>query len=667
MGARAGRTRRRWLINAVAALAILALVGAVAIRLAVNPERIAEKIRSQGLPAASRALHRNVTAQQVSVRLFPPRVTLEGVVVEGERGEQPFLSIQRLTLWPDLWRLALSRGRDARLRSVVAERPVVNLVRYRDGSWNLPQPRSDAQTQQPGAGGSGKSMEIAQLEIRDGRVLYADRMERAEVTQLDLGRVGAVLGGIRPGAIASGKLDAAVASKTPNLHVHWGLRGTFDAPEALEGRVRLEHLALESWKRVLPKQVETELTRGDLEVDARLRTEGNQAVVALESRTHVMVRHAPADAHLRATLRAPRDRLRDVEVSMEELTARGPGLDLSAHGQRDVRGLTTVAVTGSVVDLSRLIGPTPEREGQGGDAQGDVANKRAGAPRFAPPLIPTALKALARASNTVGTVALRAVKGRKLEASHLEVHFTLRDGVLSLPHATLRLADGTVALGGSRVDLHRASTRWHIHARVVDMRVDQIERALNHHRRAPIAGAVTGHVEMHGVGNTWPTLRASFRGSGQAHLRDGKLQELRLTKRIRGMKRSVLEAVTNGAINRMAEEGWSGSPIESAQARFAIQNGRIVLLEPAPFQGPEVSGQLGGSVGLDGTLALSGQLRFPPQEVAALTHGRYHSEVETPLSLDGNLRKPHGRVSAGAMAKELLFPHALGRKGPVKR
>lgn len=132
------RRALRWvgfsLLGLLGLVVLLLILGTVVVATPLF-ERI---VQGTVLPKVSETIERRVTVESARGWLLPLRFRFEGLRVQG-LGEHPIVEAERTRVRIKFWKTATSLGRVIALESLAIEGMEANLVRLRDGTFDLPQ------------------------------------------------------------------------------------------------------------------------------------------------------------------------------------------------------------------------------------------------------------------------------------------------------------------------------------------------------------------------------------------------------------------------------------------------------------------------------------------------------------------------------------------------
>lgn len=341
-----------------------------------------------------------------------------------------------------------------------------------------------------------------------------------------------------------------------------------------------------------------------------------------------------------ADLRGARARL-----SGFELRAAGGQLG----GEAEVLGLSepqqvTFRFAGQGMDLSRLAGA---------DGDGDSDKK----PRDAGPVkIPPLLRRMA----LDGRVRLTDARYQTSPIKELLLEVTLSEGRLLLK--TLRGAafSGQLDASGSAVELAPTPPRFDLRAAMNKVELSEV-LALRGDRSTKLTGRGDVTLAAKGTGLRYEDIAPAVTGSLVLGLSQGRLHTTSLVAQV---VNPLLEKLQDKVGKQRVSQEMA---LRDLSARFHIANGRLTAAQPLTLNSDEGALRLGGSVGLDQRLALTGELQVAPQAISAASGGRVVPSGPLPVSLriGGTLKAPEIEVvdlprTAAALAGMLLKGRAKG-------
>jgi hypothetical protein len=207
------------------------------------------RVRSLIAGVAGQALGRPVRFGSVSVTVLPrPAVVVRDVEVGEDPafGPAPFARLPEARVRLRLWPLLLLR---AELGDVVAERPVISVVRDAQGRWNVAslgvpaEPRAGGRTRGgTGGGAPAGAVLLSRVRIDDGAITFETRAGRAPIRYRVEGLDVTLTAGA--GAPAAFRGDARVQPGDLAIAIDGGTlalgagRGLLDSP--VGGRVRVQ-------------------------------------------------------------------------------------------------------------------------------------------------------------------------------------------------------------------------------------------------------------------------------------------------------------------------------------------------------------------------------------------------------------------------------------------
>ena len=276
--ARAGTGPRLLRIVGVIIGALLLLLVGATLLLQTGP--VSRRVKDIVVPRASAALGRELTVRDARLGIFPrPKVVLRGASVAGRPGEPPLVELQSLDVAVEAWPLIRSLGKEVRVAGIRLIRPVVNLVRAEDGTWNYQGLGKDGSQAPPEAepGAPRSKVVVRKVSLEDGSIRLLDRLAeggaKLAVTRIDLSADHVGLG--EP---FDARLSAALAGEEKNLeaeiHASRLPAGASELqpgryPE-LTGKIALKGLDLARVRAFLPPRLTGVMTGGRVDADAKL-------------------------------------------------------------------------------------------------------------------------------------------------------------------------------------------------------------------------------------------------------------------------------------------------------------------------------------------------------------------------------------------------------------
>ena len=644
-----GRTVLRVVASVVGALVVLL----VALTLVLQTSAVSERVKDLVVPKVSAALGREVAVRAAKLRLLPhARVELEGTSVAGRPGEPPLVQLDAFEVGVRVWPLVTSLGKNVQVNEIRLVRPVVNLVRAKDGTWNYEglggkteaKAEPAAQTKE-GSGGTANVV-VDHAAIENGEVHYIDALAGAHaavaISKIDLSAADVGLG--HP---LVAKISAAIVNPEKNfeLDLHasklpasLAALGPGQYPE-LEGRMALTGLDLSRVRAFMPGSVTHLMTGGRVDASAKLATEqGKYRVDGDGKLSQVRLRGEPAQGGFE--LHAIADPATGAgTASLEKIALKGPGVDLGGNVTADLKPpRVRFAIAGPLLDLGHVMGLLPQEQ----KPQEQQPKKQAG------PLLTAEQRGHVRALDVAGTVDIHKVVKGGLVANDFHAKAVLEHGVFVLQDAHTQFFGGRVDSGGTRVDLAQANPAWNLKAKLQAVDVGQAMQSLS--GSAPLTGKLGGTVDLDGAGVDWPAVQKVLTGHGVLSLKEGELQTADLGGQARGAVSQGL-AGTGKSMGNKVSGGTGKTPLRDVSASFTVKDGAMTLTKPMVLAAPFGGAQLGGHIGLDGALALQGTATLSKQAVQGASGGKAPlNGAQVPLKIGGTLSKPSVNVDAAGLA-----------------
>lgn len=628
------RWPRRLALGVLAAVAGVLLLLAVAIGVLIaDPSVVASQVKSQALPRLSELLGRPVQVETVEVHLFPPRATLGGLRIGGrDEGRRPFAEVSQASASLRLWPLLRSRGQEVLLRSIVLERPRINLVRGRDGRWNVPTIELEP---------SEREVVISSLEIRDGELHLVDRMGGAASESVALRRINLRaehLGDLEREATAA--LTAALAEEEPNLRVD----ARIPPGGRPEGEFSIDALDLGALRAALPSGLGETITGGRIALRGGFEpTKGAYEVKGQLNAPNLALRAQTASATLDFLARLPDAGAATVDLSRIRL--KGPGVDLGGEAALRSQPLAaTFALSGPLLDLDALLAALPaelEAEAEEGQA--------------AEGTLPESMRRQLAGLTARGQLEVGRMVARKVELGDVVADARLARGVFVFERATAQLYGGRMDVAGTRIDLTRRVPTWELHG---DLEGVQLGQAMEQTTGAsPLRGVLDGRLDLAGTGDLWAQLRTNLTGKGRFALEDGTLTGADLGEAIAGQVEQALRRAGRAARSGRGGTGAGGPPqtaLEEVGGSFTVKDGWVRFARPIALDTRFGKMRLEGGIGLDQRLSLKGRAELTPEFVAQIAGRAPPRPLTVPLQLGGTLSEPTVQIDSAGVVRGLL-------------
>ena len=649
------------LAAAAGGVVVLALLLVALLQSGVATKRAADLV----LPSVSQALGREVTLQGADLKFLPhPRVSLGGLAVAGRPGEPALVQAESLDVEVGLWPLLRSLGKDVEVRAFTLVRPTVNLVREKDGTWSFeglgqPSGAKDAQAGPPpqatpaGARGGGARVAVDRVRVEKAAVHVVDRSAGTDDAGLAVKDLDLDARGVGPGLPFEAKLDAAVADEKQNLHAELSVERLPSAvPQAppdwpaVKGQVKLSALALDRIRPLLPGDLGSIVRGGTAALDAQLstaegpsyRVEGGGSLQGVRLRGHA------ASGRFRTVASWSPAKPDAATVDVTDLALEGPGVNLGGSVSFETAPVrATFALAGPLLDLDAVMGLLPEAPAQA----------RPAAPA-ASPAVPEATRKEIQSAAARGTISVDRLRGGRLEATNVKARAVLSRGTLTLEQLDAAVFGGQVSARGTQVSLAEKEPTWKLAAKLSQLDLGQAIAAFS--GQAPLAAKVNGDLQLNGAGTDWPKIRQAVTGLAALLLADGTLSTTDLGDQILGALSKGLEAAgKGGAAKKLAGVRNGKTSIRDLSGKFTVKDGFLAASSPLKFRSDVGDVALGGRVGLDGRLDLSGTVAVPKSVLAQAISGIPLPEtLEVPLSLGGTLQAPSVGVKPDEAARALL-------------
>ena len=246
-----------------------------------------------------------------------------------------------------------------------------------------------------------------------------------------------------------------------------------------------------------------------------------------------------------------------------------------------------------------------------------------------------------------GTIDIDKVVKGGLVATGFKAKAALEEGVFVLHDARASFFGGRVDAAGTRVDLSQANPTWNLKAKLDA--IDLGQALTSFAGAAPLAGKMTGALDLNGAGVDWATLQKALTGYGALSVKAGELTTTDLGDKVLGAVAQGLRAA--GKTGLAGQVGGAGgkTSLRDLAAQFTVKDGAMALPRPLSFTAPFGAAELGGKIGLGGQLALTGAAKVSKETLQSLVGGSklpLGQGVSVPLALSGSLMQPSVNVQA---------------------
>lgn len=224
-----------------------------------------------------------------------------------------------------------------------------------------------------------------------------------------------------------------------------------------------------------------------------------------------------------------------------------------------------------------------------------------------------------------GRVRLDSLRVRGEPVRGLDAEIAIARGRLSVKSLTARAFGGNVVVEPSWVDLSDVP-ELDVHARVEDIDLAKVGAPAANELR----GRATGRVDLHGKGHGKEAMTRSLRGALRFTLRDAHAKAM-VTPKI-----TLVNPLLAGIFERAAKKR-AGEPrsidLREASATFELGGGKLTTTEPVVLRSDDLTARLRGTIGLDRTLGLEGDVDVAASAIAAMSKGRLVPLRTIPLKL----------------------------------
>ncbi|MCZ6696530.1 MAG: AsmA family protein [Acidobacteria bacterium] len=623
-------------VLAVFGLLVAAAVVALPRLVDVNQYRplIVEKVRE--------LTGRTVELGDISLRILPmPALHVEQIAVsEGPRYPgSAAMKTDSLAVRVEL--LPLLRGRVA-IRSVVLDKPSINLIRDAQGRWNFDDliARAGVAAGSGEGGGGSMTIDVERAIIRSAHIhLYDDSVTKGERIKATIGPIDAILKGW--GADRDTEIDISMQMGVNRLEVSAILLDAGSHPR-LSARVSGKALKADELGTLLP-WLGIAHSEG-LELGGEIDLDGS-AEVPLD-RPETLQFHGTIRLHDLSYRDASMTRpLENVSGILEVEGDRAEWKEFSARiGDSTLQGRMQVEdflkprigfdLSSSRLDLDEILAVFSGAPSvPGGDPENEGVETGTG---------------LFEQVRATGRLDVGAIRFQTFELSNVRASGGLREGVIALSDLQADFYSGRLS-GSASVDLGSATTRYTVGVKLEKVDLDPVLTAYDKGLAGLLRGSLGGRLDIEASGLTMAEILDSARGTGSLEVSDGAVASFSVLKFVA----ASLESAGGRGI------GLDETPFEFLRGTLAIGNSKArtddLVLHSADL---DLAGA--GWVGLDASLDLDIKARFSQHATAGMVQKNQRVEalvdsdgrVVLHFNLSGPLADPKFRIATGAQLRQ---------------
>jgi hypothetical protein len=251
---------------------------------------------------------------------------------------------------------------------------------------------------------------------------------------------------------------------------------------------------------------------------------------------------------------------------------------------------------------------------------------------------PGRLLSALRKLEVFGKLAVTRAKLRGVVVKDIALEATLSQGQLAVKTLRAAALGGQLNLSGSSLDFSGERPRFGVRAHLQRIDLSQLLAAQKSELLHRLHGR--GSLELHvdGQGQSMAEIAPRLHGSLALSLSEGRLTTPSLGVAVVG---PLLARLYPGQpnLNLPAEQTMT---VEELSAQFRIEGGKLHTTAPLYYRSDEGTLNLQGTIGLDRSLGLGGELYLSPRAFAGATGGRLVPDRDIPIALrvGGSLAKP---------------------------
>lgn len=258
-----------------------------------------------------------------------------------------------------------------------------------------------------------------------------------------------------------------------------------------------------------------------------------------------------------------------------------------------------------------------------------------------------------------GKVKVAQGKLRGTQVRDFLFEITMSGGKMIIRTLRASALGGDVLASGTSVDFNSNKPRFSLKAKLdkVDMGAVMALKSPDLGRK--LSGRGTMDLSADGQGLAWEDIAPKLAGALTLSLTDGKLAASGAGPQVVGplLARVAPQQATAPSGTDMA--------LKELAAHFTIADGKLRTNRPLRFASDQGTIQLDGTIGLDKSMDMTGQLLLAPQAVAAATGGRLQPDAPLPINIrvGGLLSKPEFKLVSLEQTVAALLPLLLKGRG----
>ncbi|HEY6098249.1 MAG TPA: AsmA-like C-terminal region-containing protein, partial [Anaeromyxobacter sp.] len=242
----------------------------------------------------------------------------------------------------------------------------------------------------------------------------------------------------------------------------------------------------------------------------------------------------------------------------------------------------------------------------------------------------------------------------------------LSGGTLTLEDLDAQVFGGRVSGSGTRVSLAEREPTWRLAARLSSLDLGQALGAFA--GRSPLAGKLDGTLDLAGAGADWEAVRRAVTGLAALAVKDGALTTTDLGDEVLGALSKGLAASGRGALAKKLSGAAGGkTSLRDLAGKFQVKDGFLAAQAPLAFRSDVGDVKVGGRIGLDGRLDLTGGVAVPKARLSEVVSGLpLPDALDVPLGLGGTLGAPRVEVRAEDAIRGLVSGQARQARKAVR-
>lgn len=203
----------------------------------------------------------------------------------------------------------------------------------------------------------------------------------------------------------------------------------------------------------------------------------------------------------------------------------------------------------------------------------------------------------------------------------------LEDEQLVLERLRFDVFGGRFSAAGTSLDLSEDPIAYHLAAKIQSLQASEFMGLMSDTLGRTLSGELSTDIDLDGAGFDMASIAKTLSGSLAMTLTGGELSGVDLIGSAAQPVSKALKVTNFEPSKRLVTD------FRRLAATFTVEDGRFLSTKPLSFDTPGGDITLDGSIGLDQTVSLSGQVELSPDFIRSLSGGRVRPDRPIPVGL----------------------------------